>query len=170
MNKLETAVAAHFWSYDRSTSSIIFVTSFSLKRCMSFNDEVVVSDALALSMWIWKTTQVLGSQNTREKAYHRSIKLIHFFPFLLARLHNIDLLILQGPCLVHVLHHSFRSVTQATGASCEEGDSTVEQTRRRTEHGWTMRRAVRMVLQRLRRLDWICEDGSGKPRSSTTKV
>jgi hypothetical protein len=64
MNELEMAVAVHFSSYDRSASSIIFVTSSSLKRCMSFNDEVVVSDALALSMWIWKTTQVLGSQNT----------------------------------------------------------------------------------------------------------
>ena len=39
-------------TYDRSASSINLITSSSLKRCISFNDEVVVSGALALSIWI----------------------------------------------------------------------------------------------------------------------
>lgn len=52
MYNLESALAVYPPGYDCSALSIIFVTSSSLKRCMSFNDEVVVSSALALSMWI----------------------------------------------------------------------------------------------------------------------
>lgn len=38
--------------HDVSASSINLVTSSSLKRCISLSDEVVVSGAFALSMWI----------------------------------------------------------------------------------------------------------------------
>ena len=143
----------NFRVYDFSASSINFITSSSLKRCMSFNEQVVVSGALALSMWIWKTTQVLDSQSTSMIAYHRRVKLVHLFPPLLSRLHDIDLLILQRPCLVHILHDSFGCVTKPTRTPSEEGNSTVEQTRCSTEHGLMMQRAIKTVVQRFRRLD-----------------
>lgn len=68
-------------------------------------------------------------------AYHRSVELVHISPFLLTGLHDIDLMILQRSCLVHVLHHRFCSVAKAAGAAREEGDAAVEQTRRSAEHG-----------------------------------
>lgn len=64
------------------------------------------------------------------------------------------------------MHHSFRGVTQATGTSGEEGDSTVEQTRRSTEHGWTMRRAVRIVFQKFwRRIGYVRAEAESRAAS-----
>lgn len=78
---------------DRSALSIIAITSSSLKRCISFKDDVVVSGALALSMWICLTLRYSVAPGMSSEAYHGRVELVQTLPLLLAWCHDVDLLV-----------------------------------------------------------------------------
>jgi hypothetical protein len=60
---------------------------------MSFKDEAVVSGASALSMWICLTLRYSPFTDICSETYYWSIKLVHALPLLLARIHNVYLLV-----------------------------------------------------------------------------
>src|SRR3954453_13831224 len=93
---------------DCSASSISFITSSSLNRCMSFRDENAVSEAPALSIWIWCIYQsrTLGTTFCLE-LYHWCVELISVFPLFLASLHHINLVIVKIPLCLYILDHNF---------------------------------------------------------------
>ncbi len=79
------------------------------------------------------------------RAYHWSIKLVHFLPPLLPRPHDINLLILQRPRLVHILHHSLCGITKPTWTTSKEGDATFEKTGCGTEHDFEVQHSTIVV-------------------------
>jgi hypothetical protein len=68
-------------------------------------------------------------------AHHRSVKLVQTLPLLLARLHDIDLMICQRPLRLDAAHNSLCGVTEPTRAPSEESYPAIEETRCRAEHG-----------------------------------
>lgn len=116
--------------YADSTSSSSFFTCVSSKRCMSFAEEVVVSDVLSTCI----LSLSVCHRSTDVYIYHRGVKFIDVLPLLLPRLHYVDLLIVEVALFASVLYCCFGRVAERTRAPREEGDATLQQPRRSSKH------------------------------------
>jgi hypothetical protein len=117
-------------SHADSTSSSSFLTCVSSKRCISFADEVDVSDVLSTCI----LSLSLRSQPIDVHIYHRSIKLVDIPPFLLTRFHHVDFLVVEAALLTDILNCRLRGIAERAWAPCEEGDAALQQARRSSKH------------------------------------